>query len=133
MHTPNIPLARVTPGIFKARTGVVGLDELTGGGLPGGRPTLVCGAAGNFLAALREEQRGGIFDFLQPQFAHFKHAYFIRRAETVFHGAENTERMAAVALEVKHGVYHVFEDAGAGDLDEGVRYKLSNVRTAMKD
>src|SRR3954452_21422581 len=30
----------------KAATGIQGLDEVTGGGLPRGRPTLVCGAAG---------------------------------------------------------------------------------------
>ncbi len=30
----------------KARTGITGLDEITGGGLPRGRPTLVCGSAG---------------------------------------------------------------------------------------
>jgi circadian clock protein KaiC len=30
----------------KAPTGVTGLDEVTGGGLPQGRPTLVCGSAG---------------------------------------------------------------------------------------
>jgi circadian clock protein KaiC len=30
----------------KARTGIKGLDEVTGGGLPHGRPTLVCGPAG---------------------------------------------------------------------------------------
>jgi circadian clock protein KaiC len=30
----------------KCRTGIQGLDEVTGGGLPRGRPTLVCGAAG---------------------------------------------------------------------------------------
>ncbi|MEO7623438.1 MAG: circadian clock protein KaiC, partial [Gallionella sp.] len=30
----------------KARTGIQGLDEITGGGLPQGRPTLVCGSAG---------------------------------------------------------------------------------------
>lgn len=30
----------------KAATGIVGLDEITQGGLPRGRPTLVCGAAG---------------------------------------------------------------------------------------
>ncbi len=30
----------------KTPTGVAGLDEITGGGLPKGRPTLVCGAAG---------------------------------------------------------------------------------------
>src|SRR5579863_1043913 len=32
--------------LLKARTGVQGLDEITGGGLPRGRPTLVCGSAG---------------------------------------------------------------------------------------
>ena len=30
----------------KCRTGILGLDEITGGGLPKGRPTLVCGGAG---------------------------------------------------------------------------------------
>ena len=30
----------------KSPTGIIGLDEITGGGLPKGRPTLVCGSAG---------------------------------------------------------------------------------------
>jgi RecA/RadA recombinase len=30
----------------KSPTGITGLDEITGGGLPTGRPTLVCGSAG---------------------------------------------------------------------------------------
>jgi len=30
----------------KSPTGITGLDEITGGGLPAGRPTLVCGSAG---------------------------------------------------------------------------------------
>src|SRR3954453_23366780 len=34
------------PSLPKAPTGIAGLDEITGGGLPQGRPTLVCGAAG---------------------------------------------------------------------------------------
>ncbi len=34
------------PGLAKAPTGIQGLDEITGGGLPRGRPTLVCGSAG---------------------------------------------------------------------------------------
>ncbi|GGE11353.1 circadian clock protein KaiC [Aureimonas endophytica] len=33
-------------GITKSRTGIDGFDELTLGGLPTGRPTLVCGSAG---------------------------------------------------------------------------------------
>ncbi|MBZ5713831.1 circadian clock protein KaiC [Nannocystis pusilla] len=34
------------PSIPKAPTGIHGLDDITGGGLPRGRPTLVCGSAG---------------------------------------------------------------------------------------
>src|SRR5262245_5943588 len=37
------PQARTLP---KAATGIQGLDDITGGGLPRGRPTLVCGSAG---------------------------------------------------------------------------------------
>src|SRR5688572_22805288 len=34
-------------GIEKAPTGIPGFDEITHGGLPRGRPTLICGAAGS--------------------------------------------------------------------------------------
>ncbi len=34
------------PVLPKSPTGITGLDEITGGGLPSGRPTLVCGSAG---------------------------------------------------------------------------------------
>jgi circadian clock protein KaiC len=34
------------PGLLKTPTGIQGLDEITRGGLPVGRPTLVCGTAG---------------------------------------------------------------------------------------
>ncbi|MEO6542382.1 MAG: ATPase domain-containing protein, partial [Ferruginibacter sp.] len=51
----------------KTPTGIEGLDEITGGGLPKGRPTLICGTAGcgktlfgiQFLAK-------GISDFNEP-------------------------------------------------------------------
>jgi circadian clock protein KaiC len=36
----------VSQQLPKAATGIQGLDEITGGGLPAGRPTLVCGSAG---------------------------------------------------------------------------------------
>ncbi|HLH87661.1 MAG TPA: circadian clock protein KaiC [Xanthobacteraceae bacterium] len=39
-------MGRAAAGIQKAKTGIIGLDDLTGGGFPAGRPTLVCGAAG---------------------------------------------------------------------------------------
>jgi circadian clock protein KaiC len=37
----------LTRAIAKAPTGIQGLDEITNGGLPRGRPTLVCGGAGS--------------------------------------------------------------------------------------
>jgi circadian clock protein KaiC len=37
---------RRNPSLPKCPTGIQGLDEITGGGLPQGRPTLVCGGAG---------------------------------------------------------------------------------------
>jgi len=40
----STPKAR--PQLPKSPTGIQGLDEITGGGLPKGRPTLVCGGAG---------------------------------------------------------------------------------------
>ncbi len=38
---------RIVSALPKAKSGVRGLDEITGGGLPRGRPTLVCGSAGS--------------------------------------------------------------------------------------
>ena len=34
------------PALEKAPTGIEGLDQITLGGLPRGRPTLICGSAG---------------------------------------------------------------------------------------
>jgi circadian clock protein KaiC len=38
--------ASSSPNLKKAPTGILGFDEVTCGGLPSGRPTLVCGSAG---------------------------------------------------------------------------------------
>jgi circadian clock protein KaiC len=62
--------AREPTGIAKAPTGIHGLDEITRGGLPRGRPTLVCGSAGcgktllaiEFLVrGIREYGEPGVF------------------------------------------------------------------------
>ncbi len=51
----------------KTRTGIKGLDEITGGGLPSGRPTLICGAAGagKTLFAIEFIFRGAV-EFGEP-------------------------------------------------------------------
>ena len=42
----TIDISNGQPALPKAPTGIPGLDDITGGGLPKGRPTLVCGSAG---------------------------------------------------------------------------------------
>src|SRR3977135_944754 len=54
-------------GIEKAPTGITGLDEITLGGLPKGRPTLLCGAAGcgKTLFAMTFLHQGAV-EFQEP-------------------------------------------------------------------
>jgi circadian clock protein KaiC len=46
MSASLIPTRPSPEALAKCPTGIQGLDEITGGGLPQGRPTLVCGSAG---------------------------------------------------------------------------------------
>ena len=46
MKTKSRQSTPTATSLPKCRTGIQGLDEITGGGLPRGRPTLVCGGAG---------------------------------------------------------------------------------------
>jgi len=46
MAKKNRPKSRIDAALRKAPTGITGLDEITGGGLPAARPTLLCGSAG---------------------------------------------------------------------------------------
>ncbi len=54
-------------GIVKCRTGIDGLDQITEGGLPKGRPTLVCGTAGcgKTILAMEFLVRGAV-EFNEP-------------------------------------------------------------------
>ncbi|HEY6000682.1 MAG TPA: circadian clock protein KaiC [bacterium] len=66
----QIRTARKLSGIGKCPTGISGLDEITGGGLPRGRTTLVCGGAGSgktllamefIVRGIREYDEPGVF------------------------------------------------------------------------
>jgi len=61
------PRTRQLPALAKAPTGITGFDEITGGGLPRGRPTLVCGTAGcgKTLFSMEFLVRGAT-DFAEP-------------------------------------------------------------------
>lgn len=74
-------------GLAKARSGIQGLDEITGGGLPKGRPTLVCGAAGcgKTLMSMEFLIRGAE-DFGEP-------GVFVAFEETAEELAQNVESL----------------------------------------
>jgi circadian clock protein KaiC len=67
MSAPD--LAPPAQTLSKAPTGILGFDEITGGGLPRGRPTLVCGGPGcgktlfalQFLVRGTEQGEPGVF------------------------------------------------------------------------
>jgi len=76
----------------KSPTGIRGLDEITGGGLPTGRPTLVCGGAGcgKTLLAMEFLVRGAT-EFGEP-------GVFMAFEET---GEELTENVASLGFDLK--------------------------------
>src|SRR6188474_2052850 len=47
-HQPALPsrIRLQVKTVEKARTGIKGFDDITNGGLPKGRPSLICGTAG---------------------------------------------------------------------------------------
>ena len=107
----------------KTPTGISGLDEVTGGGLPRGRPTLVCGPAGcgKTLLAMEFLVRG-ITQFDEP-------GVFVAFEESV---DELVENVASMGFDLQH-----LQDDGKlvmdhiqiapGDLEETGAWDLSGL------
>jgi circadian clock protein KaiC len=116
-------------GIAKAPTGISGLDELTSGGLPRGRPTLICGGAGcgktvlglEFLVhgATQYGEPGAVFTFEESG------------AELAANVASFGFQLSSLIAEKKLVVHHIeidrhqIEEAGDYDLD-GLFIRLSS-------
>ena len=85
-RTPQAPA-----GIAKCPTGIRGLDDITQGGLPRGRPTLVCGGAGSGKTLLGMEFLvRGIREFGEP-------GVFMSFEET---GEELSQNVASLGFDV---------------------------------
>ncbi len=109
------------PGIRKASTGIHGLDEITGGGLPQGRPTLLCGSAGcgKTLLAMEFLVRGAT-EFGEP-------GVFFAFEETADELTQNVKSLgfdlAELEAQNKLSLEHIrierseIEEAGEFDLD----------------
>ena len=125
----NAPPGSTLPVLPKSPTGIRGLDEITGGGLPTGRPTLICGAAGcgKTLLAMQFVLHGAT-ELHEP-------AVFMAFEETSDDLAENVASLgfdlrAVIArheLVVDTVVIERHENVEAGDFDlEGLFIRLGH-------
>jgi len=125
----------MSPQLPKAPTGIVGLDEITAGGLPRGRTTLVCGSAGcgKTLLGMEFLVRGAV-EFGEP-------GIFMAFEESPEELAENVrslgfsvDRLAAqnkLAIDYVHVDRSEIEETGAYDLD-GIFIRLGLAIDALK-
>jgi circadian clock protein KaiC len=121
LEPPDAP--RDGPGLRKAATGISGLDEVTGGGLPLGRPTLVCGPAGcgKTLLAMEFLVRG-ITEFGEP-------GVFVSFEETVGELVENVTSMGFDLQKLQDDGLLVMDhvNLAPGDLAETGAWDLSGL------
>jgi len=108
-------------GLAKSPTGISGLDDLTGGGLPTGRPTLVCGAAGcgkTMLAA--EFLVHGAVDFDAPGvFMMFEETEeeLTQNLRSLGFDLDQLQRQKKIALDFVRVERSEIEETGEYDLD----------------
>lgn len=122
-------MAKSSVQLPKSPTGIAGLDEITGGGLPKGRPTLVCGGAGCGKTLLAMEFLvHGATQFNEP-------GVFMAFEETI---QDLTQNVASLGFDLKDLVAHKklaldfvyierseIEETGEYDL-EGLFIRLGN-------
>jgi circadian clock protein KaiC len=122
-------------GLRKSPSGIRGLDEITGGGLPSGRPTLVCGGTGCGKTLLAMEFLvHGASEYGEP-------GVFMSFEETA---EELTENVASLGFDLKALIarkllvidyvqieHYEFEETGEYDL-EGLFLRLGDAIDTIK-
>jgi circadian clock protein KaiC len=114
-------------GITKSPTGIQGLDEITGGGLPTGRPTLVCGSAGcgKTLCAMEFLVRGALQYGEPGVFMSFEESESELAANVASLGFDLLAMVESGLLILDHVIIDPNEIEEAGDYDlEGLFLRL---------
>ena len=128
MTEPNIG-ERESRGLPKAPSGIAGLDELTGGGLPRGRPTLVCGGAGcgKTLLAMEFLVRGATEHNEPGVFMAFEEtaAELAQNVRSLGFDLEELGRQKKLAIDFVRIERQEIEEAGEYDL-EGLFIRLGH-------
>jgi circadian clock protein KaiC len=114
--------------LLKSPTGIQGFDEITGGGLPTGRPTLVCGGAGcgKTLFGMEFLVRGAI-QFNEPGvFMSFEETNeeLIKNVSSLGFDLEDLIKHKKIALDHVHIERNEIEETGEYDL-EGLFIRLN--------
>jgi len=117
------------PCLAKSPTGITGLDEITGGGLPTGRPTLVCGSAGCGKTMLSIEflVRGAV-EFGEPGvFMMFEEnaAELTANVRSLGFDLDELVKQKKIALDHVHIERSEIEETGEYDL-EGLFIRLAH-------
>ena len=115
--------------LAKTATGITGLDQITGGGLPKGRPTLVCGAAGcgKTLLAMEFLVRG-VTQFNEPGvFMSFEESgeELAQNVRSLGFDLHNLVAQKKIALDHVQVERSEIEETGEYDL-EGLFIRLGN-------
>ena len=122
--TENV-LAQATLG--KSPTGIKGFDEITAGGLPAGRPTLVCGGAGcgKTLFGIEFLVRGATMFDEPGVFMSFEETNeeLIKNVASLGYDLEDLIRHRKIALDHVHIERSEIEETGEYDL-EGLFIRL---------
>lgn len=114
-------------GIQKAPTGIAGLDEITAGGFPAGRPTLICGSAGcgKTLMAMEFLVRGAVEHGEPGVFVTFEESpeELAQNVRSLGFDLEELERRNLLLVEYVHVERSEIEETGEYDL-EGLFIRL---------
>jgi circadian clock protein KaiC len=109
------------PTLPKAPTGIQGLDEITGGGLPRGRPTLICGAAGSGKTMLAAEFLvHGALQYDEPGvFMNFEESAeeLAQNLRSLGVDLDKLQRQRRIAIDHVHIERHEIQETGDYDLD----------------
>src|SRR6185436_8385223 len=120
--------------LAKVATGIDGFDELTGGGLPAGRPTLVCGGPGcgktlfalEFLVHAAERGESGVFVTFEET-----EDDLLKNAESLGYNLPDLIRRKKLALEYIRVERSEIEETGEYDL-QGLFIRLDHALRTVR-
>jgi circadian clock protein KaiC len=122
-------------GIDKSTTGIQGLDELTGGGLPAGRPTLICGGpgCGKTLMAMTFLVKGAVEYGENGVFVSFEERRddLVKNVASLGYNLEQLIEVGSIAIDYVRVERSEIEETGEYDLEAlfiRLGYAIDSVR-----